>query len=280
MRRLRRAAPGLVRGGVALLVLAFLVSRVGSGPFVAAVGVVTAPTVALALVLTLATHTVSALRWAWVARRLGRDLDLGTALPAYYRAGFLNQTLPGGILGDVQRAVRQRAVRPVVWERLLGQAVLLSVAGLVLLVVPSPVPRPIAGLGLVAVAGATGAAWHWLPRPLRTADLWRPVLWSAAAVAGHLALLLVALTAAAPHVALGTALPLLLAVLVASSLPTNLAGWGPREGAAAGLFAFAGLGAGTGITVATTYGVLSLLAALPGGLLLLADVRRPRTVPA
>ena len=48
-------------------------------------------------------------------------------------------------------------------------------------------------------------------------------------------------------------------VLVAAALPTNIAGWGPREGAAAWVFALVGLGAATGTSVATAYGVLALI---------------------
>jgi uncharacterized membrane protein YbhN (UPF0104 family) len=275
---MRRVRPGLLRTGLAVLVLGFVVSRVGSAPFTAALDDVTAPALLLALCLTFATNAFSAARWVWTARRLGRELDLGTALPAYYRSVFLNQTLPAGVLGDVERAVRHGAVRPVVWERLIGQVVLLAASGLVLLAVPSPVPPAVAGLGLLAVAAVVGLAWHWVPPALRTLGLWRPLTCSAGAVVGHVALLLVALESVSPGVGLTTSLPLLLTVLVASSLPTSLAGWGPREGAAAGVFALAGLGAATGVTVAAAYGVLSLVAALPGGLLLIAESRRPRAV--
>jgi uncharacterized membrane protein YbhN (UPF0104 family) len=275
---MRRLRPGLLRTGVAAAVLGFLLSRVGSAPFLAAVDGVTAPALLLAVCLTLATNACSAARWVWVARRLGLDLGLGTALPAYYRSTLLNQTLPGGILGDVHRAARQRAIRPVVWERVVGQVVLLVGAGIVLVALPSPVPRSFVVAGLLGLGLATAVAGRWVPRPLRTTRLWRPAAWSLGAVLGHLALFLLALYLVAPGVEPLTSLPLLLTVLVASSLPTNLAGWGPREGAAAAMFTLAGLGAGTGVTVAATYGVLSLLAALPGGLLLLADTRHPRTV--
>ena len=61
-------------------------------------------------------------------------------------------------------------------------------------------------------------------------------------------------------------------MLVASSLPTNIAGWGPREGVAAWVFAAAGLGAAEGVTVAAVYGILTLVAASPGALVLTLDV--------
>ena len=58
------------------------------------------------------------------------------AVREYYLAMFLNQVLPGGVLGDVTRAWRHarledtgRAVRAVVFERASGQLVMTVVTG-------------------------------------------------------------------------------------------------------------------------------------------------------
>jgi hypothetical protein len=64
-------------------------------------------------------------------------------------------------------------------------------------------------------------------------------------------------------------LPLALLVLLAMAIPLNVAGWGPREGVAAWAFAAAGLGASQGVTTAVVYGVMVLVAALPGAAVLL-----------
>jgi len=63
--------------------------------------------------------------------------------------------------------------------------------------------------------------------------------------------------------------PLALLVLVAMALPVGLGGWGPREGAAAWAFAAAGLDVGQGVAAAVVFGVMSLVATLPGLALLL-----------
>ncbi len=76
--------------------------------------------------------------------------------------------------------------------------------------------------------------------------------------------------AAGVHAPVLELLPLAAVVLVASSLPLNVAGWGPREGVAAWAFAAAGLGSGTGLTVSVAYGVLAAVATLPGAFVLLA----------
>jgi hypothetical protein len=65
-------------------------------------------------------------------------------------------------------------------------------------------------------------------------------------------------------------LPLALLVLVAMGLPTNIAGWGPREGAAAWAFGAAGLGTASGVATAVVYGVVVFAASLPGAAVLVA----------
>src|SRR5689334_3915344 len=89
-----------------VLVLVVLVLRLGTGPFLAGVRKVDAGALtAGAGVVALAT-LCSAWRWKTVARGLGVEISLPAAVAAYYRAVFLNLTLPGGIVGDVHRGVR------------------------------------------------------------------------------------------------------------------------------------------------------------------------------
>jgi hypothetical protein len=58
----------------------------------------------------------------------------------------------------------------------------------------------------------------------------------------------------------------------------SVAGWGPREGATAWAFGAAGLGAERGVETAVVYGVLVLVASLPGAaVLVVAWFRRSRT---
>jgi hypothetical protein len=71
-----------------------------------------------------------------------------------------------------------------------------------------------------------------------------------------------------------TLLPLALLVLVAMGVPANVAGWGPREGTAAWAFGAAGLGADQGVAIAVSYGVLALVASLPGAAVLVAAGHR------
>lgn len=138
----RGARLGTIAGAV---ILAVVLWRVGTGAFVDGLRRIDAMALVAALGIGLLTTVFSAWRWCVVARALGIRLPLGRAVADYYRSLFLNAALPGGVLGDVHRAVQHgrdsgdvgRGVRAVVLERAAGQVVL-AVAGVaVLLAHPS-----------------------------------------------------------------------------------------------------------------------------------------------
>jgi uncharacterized membrane protein YbhN (UPF0104 family) len=282
-----------VRLGLGIGILAVLLVRVGVEPFLDGVRMAGAGNLTAALTITALTTVCCAWRWSVVAGGLGLDLPLRGAIAAYYRSQFLNATLPGGVLGDVHRAVRHGrdigdlglGLRSVVWERCLGQVVQVVLTIAVLLALPSRV-RPTA---LAAAAVLVGVALllvvvRRLPRDLRRI-LRTPRarltigLTSAVAAAGHTTIFLVAVASTGVSVPTERMLPVALVVLLASAVPTNIAGWGPREGAAAWAFASVGLTAGQGVTAAVLYGVLALVATLPGAVVLIAG-RRARPAPA
>jgi hypothetical protein len=213
-----------------------------------------------------------------VARGLGDELPLGTAVAAYYRSIFLNVTLPGGVLGDVHRGIGY-GLRAVVWERTAGQVVQVVLTVAVLLVLASPVRpvMPFVALGLLAAAAGVALAIRGRPaRDLRD-GLLAPRAWpaialaSALVVAGHAVTFLIAARTAGVTVPASQLVPLALLVLLLAALP-NVGGWGPREGAAAWAFAAAGLGASLGVATAVVYGVMVLAASLPGAAVLLAGI--------
>ena len=71
-------------------------------------------------------------------------------------------------------------------------------------------------------------------------------------------------------------LPIALLVMLAMVLP-SVGGWGPREGVTAWAFGAAGLGAQRGVATAVVYGVMVLVASLPGAaVLVVAWFRRTR----
>ncbi|MFJ4624029.1 YbhN family protein [Streptomyces sp. NPDC088812] len=280
-------------------VLAVLVWRMGTGVFLEGVRRIDLATLLAALGIGAVTTVFSAWRWALVARGLRIRLPLGPAVADYYRSLFLNAALPGGILGDVHRAVRHgrsagdvgRGVRAVALERTAGQLVLAAGGVTVLLVLPSPVRAdvrhvaPLAALGAVGAlavvaavrmnspAGRRGGRARAALAEAREGLLSRRngpgvALSSVVVLAGHVATFVVAARVAGSTAPVLTVLPLAVLALLAMSLPLNVGGFGPREGVTAWAFGAAGLGAQTGLAVAVVYGVLSFAAALPGAVVL------------
>ena len=295
------------RLGAGAAILAVVVGRLGAGPFVDGLRMTSPLALAAAASITVLTTVCCAWRWSLVAGGLGVDVRLRAAVAACYRSQFLNATLPGGVVGDVHRAVRHgrdvgnvaRSVRAVGWERSLGLAVQIVLTATVLLLLPSPVPAPLpataataAALGLVVVLVLGSPSGGLLGRVARavTADVRHALLrrraWlgvglaSATAVMGHAMVFLIAVRAAGTTASAARLVPLALIVLLASAVPTNIAGWGPREGAAAWAFSSAGLGAEQGVTVAVVYGVMALFATLPGACLLLTAALAGSPPPA
>ncbi len=273
-------------GGVAIL--AIVIWRVGTGPFVTGLRSITIWPVVAAAGITCVSAVCAAWRWRLVARGLGVGITMPAAVSAYYRSLFVNTVLPGGVLGDVDRAMRQgRAagdvrlgLRAVAWERAVGQLVQLALTFLVLLTFPSSVHAALPIVATVlAVALCIVAALHLGGARLRLTSkrAWLEVgVASVIAVGCYASIFLIAAHSAGSTTSFARMLPLAMIVLLATALPTSIGGWGPREGVAAWLFAAAGLGANQGIATATVYGVMVFASCLPGGALLAVALVRGR----
>jgi uncharacterized membrane protein YbhN (UPF0104 family) len=284
-----------------------LVWRLGAGPFLDGVRAVDGRALAAAAGLAVLTTVCCAWRWKIVADGLGIDLSLPAAVAAYYRSLFLNVTLPGGIVGDVHRGVSHgrdvsdvgRGLRAVAWERGAGQVVQVVLTVVVLLALASPVHSSmplvaiavvVAALGVVLVVRARpdggrsawarvrGAAARDIRDGLLARRAWLGIaLASALVVGGHALTFLIAARTAGTTAPPSQMLPIALLVMVAMVLP-SVGGWGPREGVTAWVFGAAGLGAQRGVATAVVYGVLVLVASLPGAVVVgVAWLRRPRS---
>jgi uncharacterized membrane protein YbhN (UPF0104 family) len=289
-----------VRFGAAAAVLAAIVWRLGTGPFLDGLRALDGPTLAAAAGIGAVTTVCCAWRWTVVARGLGVRLSLPAAVAAYYRSIFLNLTLPGGIVGDVHRGVSHgrgagdvgRGLRAVAWERAAGQVVQTLLTLGILLVLPSPVHSLVGPLAIAVIAAAIalvvlverirprGRSWWARLRRAVAGDVRAGllargalpvvVLTSAVVVLGHAAAFLIAARTAGVPASPAEMLPLAMLALLGMVAP-GIAGWGPREGVAAWVFGAAGLGAGMGVATAVVYGVMALVAGLPGALVIAAE---------
>ena len=295
--RMAGAWPRLrLAGGV--LVLGLLVWRFGTGPFADAWRVTTWGSVVAAFVLTAVATLANAWRWRIVSRAFGVPLTTRRSVAAYYRSQFLNTVLPGGVLGDAHRgALHGRdagdlgaGLRAAAWDRVAGQLVQAGLLAVALTLPATPLrgyaPVAMAGLAAVALLGwwlsrRRGAA-AFVGRDLRLllgAGLSaRVASASCASAAAHVGVFAVAVRSVGIGISPALLVAIALVVLVGSAVPLNIAGWGPREGVTAGVFALAGLGSANGLTVSIVFGVLAAVGTVPGLFVLLADavVRRRR----
>jgi uncharacterized membrane protein YbhN (UPF0104 family) len=285
-------------------ILGAIVAVTGGEPFLRGVAAVSAPAIAAAVLLAAAATAAAAWRWRILAGRLGLRLGWGQSVAAYYRSQFLNTVLPGGVVGDVERAITHgrsldrvaQATRAVVAERTAGQAVQLVLAVVVVASIGFSAYAPamallLVSLGVVvaltAVAMLSGRFRRAIARELgilraafRTVRTVLAVIAaSVVVVTAHVVTFAVACAAAGVVASAEQVTLAAIAAVLASSLPLGIGGWGPREGAAAWAFGAVGLGAAAGITAATAYGVLVMIALAPGALIVAATLLRRRRAP-
>jgi uncharacterized membrane protein YbhN (UPF0104 family) len=302
---LRRLMPA-VQVAVSLVLLGLLFGAVGGREALSILASADPGWLLAALgALTLQT-ALSAKRWQITAARLGQSFGFLHALKEYYLAQIVNQTLPGGMVGDASRAVRARhhaglvrAGQAVAFERFSGQAALfvtMAVAFVLTFILPGGLvwpawlagPVALACIGTVAVAGllvlsprlpgAVGRALKDLHAAFEASLLsegvvrWQVAL-AFATTACNIAAFAFCARATGTALPMGAVLGLVPLILFTMLVPVTVSGWGLREGAAAALFPVAGASAAAGLAASVTFGLVFIVAVLPG-LLPLLRLRR------
>ena len=267
--------------------------------------------VLVALLISVFQVMLSAWRWQLTARLIQVPMRFSYALREYYLALLVNQLLPGGVLGDAGRAHRHArqsastggAWRAVIIERVSGQ-VALALLTLVALLLSPLWHAALGSTAWLAIGGAVALAvgvmavaltlsrrqgplklpgWYLaisqdIQRGLLSAGVWPlQLLSSLAIVASYGVVMVCAARAIGVELPALSLLALAPVVLLAMLVPFSVAGWGVREGAAAGIWMWVGLPAAQGVAVSLAYGVVVLLASLPG--LWVAITRRHSALP-
>lgn len=244
---------------------------------------------------------IGARRWLSVLTALQAPIPFRRALAIYYIGCFFNLALPSSVGGDAVRMWFGRraglslgaAVNSVMIERVATvfglvllvaamQPVLMrrvvdlpgawvfpaltafSIAGIVVLMqldrLPGRLHRWKVVRGLAALARDARRTFLDLRSAVRT------LIW---AVLGHINLsLTVYLLALGLDIDVGVldCLALVPPVILVTTLPISIAGWGVREGAMIAAFGFAGVPAHSALVLSVIWGVIIILTALPGGL--------------
>ena len=241
-------------------------------------------------------------RWIIVLNAIKADLPFRIAIKIIYISIFFNQTLPSTIGGDAYKIYLARktgidlksAINGVMLERaaaLLGLflLVILSQPFLIARIGDDPVKYLFPALIVMALVGIVGLMLlDRLPKDLQT---WRiigglvhlasdtkrlflsPQYACKAIFLGISGNILLAMSAYLTFCALSVevsildCLVLFPPIILFMTLPISIAGWGVREGAMVGAFAFVGILEGDAFVVSILFGLMNMIFALPGGLL-------------
>lgn len=252
----------------------------------------------VAVVLLTAQIFVSALRWRLTGERLGMTISWSQAWREYYLTQVVNQTLPGGVVGDATRAIRSKdtaglvpAAHSVILERLAGQIALLAVCGgglvastlsprgpdwpawlvtflliagaVVLLLLVSGVLLGRNGdsrAGRVVRDFSDSAATSLFSAQVR----WRQLALSLGTAVSNIGGFWACAMAIGVAIPIAHALALIPLILIMMLIPVSVSGWGLREGASALLFPVIGFSAAEGFAASVAFGLVLIVIALPG----------------
>ena len=307
----KRWLPWLIKGGVSCLAIWWVMRKVDFAGAWDQAKSIEPWTLVVAMLLMLVQIMLGAVRWGMVLRALGGKFSAVRTLAVYYMGLFF--TLVTTMGGDAMRMFFSRraglsltaSVHSVMLERgvtVLGLVVLVVVTEPLLLARAADIPGAwvFPALLVVCVAGILVlSALDRLPVALSRFRLFRALAllagdtrtlffnptWSigtlTVAVIGHINLavsLWVLAKGLGLPVGLVDCLVLFPPVILITTLPISIGGLGVRETAMATVFGFVGLGHDSAVLLSLVFFVISVVTALPGGLvfLLSAEYRGSR----
>ena len=266
----------------------------------------------LAAVILLTQTVTNTLRWTSVLQAIGKPLPFLSAYRVTYIGLFFNQTLPSSVGGDAFRIYLAaktgprlgKAANSVLIERLMTVVVLVllvasvqpllfsripdtqakwifpllalgSIAGVFLLIALENLPEKLYQWRAVQALAMLGSDAKTVFSQLRHAGLCG--IWS---LYGHISLSVMAFVIALSleiDITLIDCLVLIPPVILVMTIPISMAGWGIREGAMVNLLAMVGVAESDALALSIIFGLLTVLTALPGGLVwLLSGERKSR----
>ena len=247
----------------------------------------------LIIFISLIQYILSAYRWKYISKYTNLNISFINSIKYYYISTFMNNILPGGIMGDIFRIYHHvddkkeifrigRSFQSVVYERLSGQLMLLSFF--------------ILSLGLYFIIHQKYIAFSYLFLPLIAAFyflkyifnnklrkyirskhygnnfltvftgevFWRHTVLSFFVMMSYIFIYIISAVSLGVKIDYFSFLVFTPIILFSMTLPVSIGGWGVREFAALLISFLLGLSASVSISVAIMYGILNLICSLPG----------------
>lgn len=266
--------------------------------------VATAETLPLALGIAVILVQVLVVAWRWrlVLTGIGASLPFGQVFRFFYISAFFNQALPASVGGDAVRVYKAykaglslgAAFNSAMLDRVAALVAVVVMMGATLPLLFQRIDDPSArlGLGVMVALALTAVAllmvldrlpsglyrWRMLNAlAVLAGDARRTFLslahtpWVlAASILGHVMLSVgVWALAMSLGISVGVIDCILLfpPVILISSLPVSIAGWGVREGAMVAAFGFVGVAPDAALVLSILFGLSLIAVNLPGGVI-------------
>ena len=247
----------------------------------------------LIILISIIQHFLSAYRWMYISKITNLNISFKNSIQFYYISTFMNNILPGGIIGDMFRIYHTtenkieilkmgKSVQAVIFERLSGQIMLLAffIVSLTLyflvnhkyeaffyLFFPSLLIFFIFKLFLnkkikKMLSGKRISSNFYAV--FSGEVFWRHLILSFFVVCSYVLIYVISAISLGldiDYIAFMVFSPI---ILFSMTLPISIGGWGIRELTALLLSLLLGLSASASISVSIIYGILNLICSLPG----------------
>ncbi|MBC8307967.1 MAG: flippase-like domain-containing protein [Pelagibacterales bacterium] len=248
-------------------------------------------------------YSLSAYRWMYISKHTGLDISFSYSLRFYYISNFMNNILPGGIIGDIYRIYHSaenknelfkmgKSFQSVVFERLSGQIMLFGTFLVSLTFYFFIHNKFVAFLYLFFPSLIIIIMVRWfLKKKIKKmienkqigenffsiftgAVFWNHLFLSFLVVSSYILIYIIAALSLGLDIDYLAFLVFTPIILFSMTLPISIGGWGIRETTALFISFLLGLSANVSISVAIIYGLLSLICSLPGLILFLSTKNR------
>ena len=242
----------------------------------------------LVLAVSMFQYSLSAWRWCYIASKTQSSINYYDALKYYYIAGFMNNILPTGILGDVYRTLNikvnnkansnfMKSLQSVIFERLSGQLALVITfifSLQIFFLVNQKYTASIYVLVIILLTVVFIKLLFFYQRKHQYLINFKYIFSGKRLYKHFLLSLIIVLTYITTYIICAYSLNLKIdllsffvfapIILFSMALPVSIGGWGIRETTALVISFLLGLSVSASVTVAIVYGICNLLCSLPG----------------
>ena len=249
--------------------------------------------IVLIILISIVQHLLSAYRWLYISKITNHNIGFGNSIKFYYISTFMNNILPGGIMGDMFRIYHTtenkseilkmgKSVQSVVFERLSGQIMLLAffIVSLTLyffinqkymaffyLLFPSTLIfflfKYFLNKKIKKIFDGKNIGYN-LTTVFSGMVFWRHLTLSFFVVCSYILIYVISAISLGLNIDYFAFMVFSPIILFSMTLPISIGGWGIRELTALLLSLLLGLSASASISVSIIYGILNLLCSLPG----------------